>query len=227
MRLLKRIWATRRVFMWVTPLAVISTGLLPVYGQNFEITPLVGATLGGTLHLEETGVPNYYAHIADAFSYGLAGGYRLDAGDGGHDVFEFRWLRESSHLFLAQSPLIPTPYGASSFRHSVTLDRFLGDFSHEFPIQESSTIEPFVSASMGAALMSLPASSATRFAFGLGAGVKIFPAPHWGFRLEAEYQPIVMHTELQRLVCSGGCIVVLNGGIMNQFQLSIGPAFRF
>jgi hypothetical protein len=40
-----------------------------------------------------------------------------------------------------------------------------------------------------------------------------------------EYLPLVMHTELQRLVCVGGCVVVLNGGVMNQFELSFGPAF--
>ena len=75
--------------------------------------------------------------------------------------------------------------------------------------------------------MSAPASSATRFAFGIGTGVKVFPAKHWGFRLSVEYLPIVMHAELQRLVCIGGCVVVLNGGVMNQFVLSFGPGFRF
>jgi hypothetical protein len=66
-----------------------------------------------------------------------------------------------------------------------------------------------------------------RFAFGIGTGVKIFPKPRWGIRIEVEYLPTVMHGELERLVCTGGCVVVLNGGVMNQIQLSIGPAFRF
>src|SRR5581483_4328071 len=226
MPLSKAIWPRKGGGGRCAPLFVLFVIVVSAHGQNFEITPLVGATFGGTLHLEQTGTPNYYAHVADAFSFGLAGGYRLDADDGGHDLVEFRWLRQDSHLTLPQNPLavsgpVPTPYTSSYFRPSVTLDRFLADFSHEFPIQEAPSIEPFVTASLGAALMSLPASSATRFAFGLGAGVKIFPALHWGFRLEAEYQPIVMHAELQRLVCTTGCIVVLNGGIMNQFQLSL------
>jgi hypothetical protein len=63
--------------------------------------------------------------------------------------------------------------------------------------------------------------------FGVGTGVKIFPARTWKFRLGVEYMPIVMHTELQKLVCISGCIVVLNGGIMNQFQVTFGPSFRF
>lgn len=213
---------------WCLPFAFLLVSLVPAQGQNYEVTPLVGATVGGTLHLEQTGTPNFYAHIADSFSFGVAGGYRLDADDGGHDMVEFRWYREDSHLFLKQNPLlVATPYTAPYFRPAVTVDRFLADFSHEFPVQEAPSIEPFVTGSVGAALMSVPASSATRFAFGVGAGVKIFPALHWGFRVEAEYQPIVMHAELQRVACTATCIVILNGGVMNQFQLSIGPAFRF
>jgi hypothetical protein len=75
--------------------------------------------------------------------------------------------------------------------------------------------------------MSTPASSATRFAFGLGTGFKVFPKPHWGFRFQVEYLPIVMHAEAQSVVCFSGCVVALSGGLMNQFQVSFGPAFRF
>jgi hypothetical protein len=195
------------------------------------ITPLLGATFGGTMHLEQTGAPNFYANIADSLNFGLAGGYRFDGEDGedgeGYDEIEFRWMRQSSHLGVHQDPLVATPYTSPSFRPSVTLDHFLGDFTHEFAIRETPSIQPFVSASLGAALMSAPASSAVRFEFGMGAGIKIFPTTHWGFRVKAEYLPIVMHTELQRLVCAGGCVVVLNGGIMNQFEVTFGPAFRF
>jgi opacity protein-like surface antigen len=209
-------------------LAIITlcASLMAVDAQTYEITPLVGASFYGTLHLEQMDTPNFYAQLADSFTYGLAGGYRFDGEGGeGHDDIEFRWMRQNSHVSLPQNPLIPSSY--TSFRPSITIDSFLGDFTHEFDLQEGPKIAPFITGSLGAALVSAPASSATRFTFGVGAGVKIFPAPRWGFRLWAEYQPIVMHTELQRLVCAGGCVVILNGGIINQFQVSIGPAFRF
>lgn len=88
-------------------------------------------------------------------------------------------------------------------------------------------VQPFIAASLGAARLSAPASSATRLAFGFGGGIKIFPATHWGFRFKMEYLPVVMHAGLQTVVCAGGCIVALDGGIMNQFEVSLGPAFRF
>jgi hypothetical protein len=202
--------------------------VVSAHGQNYEITPLVGATFGGTMHLEQTGTPNFYAHIADSINFGLAGGYRLEGAEGeGYDVIEFRWMRQNSHLSVHQEPLVPTPYAPPSFRPSISLDHFLGDFTHEFAIKEAPSIQPLVSGSLGAALMSVPDSNAVRFEFGVGAGVKIFPSKHYGFRVKAEYLPIVMHTELQSLVCAGGCVVILNGGIMNQFEVTLGPAFRF
>ena len=201
--------------------------LVPVYGQSYEITPLVGARFGGTMELEQTGAPNVNAHIADSVSFGVAGGYRFDTVDPeGHDLIEFRWMRQNSHLSVKQDPLSVNPL-ATPFRQSISLDHFLADFTHEFIVREAPRIQPFLTGTLGASLLSAPASSGTRFAFGIGAGVKIFPTVRWGLRLKAEYLPTLMHTELQTLVCAGGCIVVLNGGVMNQFEVSIGPSFRF
>ena len=198
------------------------------FGQRYEITPLVGARYGGTMELEQASAPNVDAHVADSVSFGLAGGFRLNGpDDDGYDVIEFRWMRQNTHLSLKQDPLVPASSTGNSFRPSISLDHFLADFTHEFTIKEASSIQPFLTGSLGAARMSAPASSSTRFAFGIGAGVKIFRTTHWGFRFKVEYLPTVMHGELQRLVCAGGCIVVLSGGLMNQFEVSFGPAFRF
>jgi hypothetical protein len=198
-----------------------------VRGQNYEITPLIGGASGGTIKLEQASTSNVEAHVSDSLTFGLAGGYRFNAEDEGYDAVEFRWMRQDTSLFFKQNPLVPTPLNATPFHPGIALDHFLGDFTHEFTIRDAPKIYPFLTASLGAARMSAPASSATRFAFGFGTGVKVFPTKQWGFRVSVEYLPIVMHAELQRLVCVNGCIVVLNGGIMNQFVFSVGPAFRF
>jgi hypothetical protein len=202
--------------------------LVSAQGPKYEITPLIGGAFGGTMELEQALTPNVEAHVADSFTFGVAGGIRYEGDEGeGYNAIEFRWMRQDTHLFLKQDPLVPSPSVAASFRPAVTLDHFLGDFTHEWDLQDAKMIHPFLTLSAGAALMSAPASSATRFAFGIGTGVKVFPTKRWGFRVSVEYLPIVMHAELQRLVCVGGCIVVLNGGIMNQFVFSVGPGFRF
>jgi hypothetical protein len=216
--------AVRRGYLFI-PLFV---SLASAYGQRYEITPLIGGAFGGTIKLEQALTPNVEAHVADSFSFGVAGGIRYEGDDGeGYNAIEFRWMRQDTHLFFKQDPLVPTPSVAASFRPGITLDHFLGDFTHEWNLQDAKMIHPFLTLSAGAARMSAPASSATRFAFGIGTGVKVLPARHWGFLLKVEYLPIVIQGELQRLVCAGGCVVVLNGGIMNQFVLSFGPDFRF
>jgi hypothetical protein len=202
--------------------------LASAHGQKYEITPLIGGAFGGTIKLEQVLTPNVDAHVADSFNFGVAGGIRFEGEEGeGYDAIEFRWMRQNTNLFFKQNPLVPTPLLSVSFRPNIALDRFLGDFTHEFTIRDAPKIRPFVTASLGATLLSAPASGATRFTFGLGTGIKVFPTEHWGFRLSVEYLPIVMQTELQRLVCARRCVVVLNGGVMNQFLFSFGPGYRF
>ena len=211
---------------------VLSVAIVSAYGQKIEITPLVGARFGGTLDLEQASNPNFSAHLADSISFGIAGGYRFEGEEEGHDIIGFRWMRQNTHLYIRQDPRVPTPVPtpldtATSFRPAVHLDHFLGDFTHEFAIQDVRSIQPFVTGSLGAVRLSAPASSATRFTFGVGAGLKVFPSRHWGVSFKAEYLPTVLSAQVQRLVCTGGCIVVLSGGLLNQFEVTVGPAFRF
>ncbi len=195
------------------------------YGQQFEISPLFGGRVGGSFKLEQEGQANFHADLAEGFTYGLAGGIVFDDEDcTACNLIEFRWMRQSTHLGVKQDPLSPTPYLAA-FRPAVTLDHFLGDFTHEWPLESAPAFRPFLVGTLGAVRMSAPASSATRFVFGIGAGFKVFPSRHWGIRFQAEYLPIVLHAELQTLVCTGGCVIALTGGVTNQFDFSLGPVF--
>ena len=78
-------------------------------------------------------------------------------------------MRQDTYLFFKQHPLVPTPSVAASFRPGITLDHFLGDFTHEWKLQDAKMIHPFLTLSAGAARMSAPAFNATRFTFGIGA----------------------------------------------------------
>ena len=197
-------------------------------GQRFDITPLVGARYGGTLKLEQQGTPNFEAHLADSISYGVAAGFRFDDdGCEACNLFEFRWIRQGTHLGLTQDPLVATPLSVAAFRPSLTLNHFLGDLTHEWEISGAPAFKPFALLSLGAVRMSTPAANTTRFAFGIGTGLKVFPKRNWGFRFQVEYLPIVMHAEIQQVICTGGCIVSIGGGVMNQFEVTVGPTFRF
>lgn len=211
-------------------IVVLLLGYAPVYAQGYEITPLIGGTFGGTVNLEEQGIPNFQAHLQDRLSFGISGGIRFDGDDCRKCNFiEFRWLRQDTHLVVQQDPLVAVPAAAPLFRPAVTLDHFLADFTHEWSLKDirEGLIRPFLTATLGAVRVSTPDASTTRFVFGLSTGVNVFPKPHFGIHFQVEYLPIVMHADLQRVVCVGGCIVLLDGGLLNQFNISVGPSFRF
>ena len=220
---------TKHCFRLWAPLLTLGV----VYGQRYEITPLVGGMYGGTIKLEQQNVsPNVDAHLGDSLSFGIAGGFRWDADDIDGDVchacnlVEFRWLRQDTHLRLSGNPLFPT-VTTPVFYPRVTLNNFLTDFTREWPLEDTRKVRPFLTVSLGASLMSTPAASATRFVFGVGTGLKVYPKPRWGFVFQVEYLPVVMDVDVQRVVCAGGCIVALGGGVMNRFGFTVGPTFRF
>jgi hypothetical protein len=71
----------------------------------------------------------------------------------------------------------------------------------------------------------------TRFSFGFGAGLKQFLGSSLAIRAEAQGLPILIEPSVSGFACGtiqfGGCLVVLNADLVQQFQLSIGPVVRF
>ncbi len=204
-------------------LAASFIGVPSAFAQKLEVTPLFGGTFGGTLTLQQEGQNKHLANVHDSFSFGVAGGFRFDGDECGDcSVIEFRWMRQNTHLGFKDNT------SNVGFRPSFTLDHYMGDFTHEWSVSETrDRVKPFLTFSLGAARLATPVESRMRFAFGFGTGVKVFLNPRWGFRIQVEYLPTVMNAEVQKVVCAGGCIVMLNGGVMNQFVMSIGPTFRF
>ena len=210
-------------------LAAVLAFVTPAHAQHFDITPLVGVRTSGSVDVQQEGeAPRARARLGDSLTFGVAAGVRFFSNDGCEDcsVIEFRWMRENTNLGFKETTPVPTPL-ATFGRIPVSLDHYLADFTYEWDIQEAKAVRPFVMGSLGAAHLSTPASGSTRFTFGLGAGVKVFPQRHWGVRLQVEYLPMVMNAEVQRLICAGGCVVALGGGLMNQFEFTVGPVFRF
>src|SRR5262252_5680157 len=114
-------------------LATLLAGSASAHAQQFDITPLIGGTFGGTLKLEQPGARNYEAHLRDGLSFGISGGVRFDAeGCERCNVIEFRWVRENTHLGLRVDPVLGAPSIVSDFRPAFTIDRFLGDFTREW-----------------------------------------------------------------------------------------------
>ena len=208
-------------------LVAVFAGLVPIYAQHFDVTPLFGGRVGGSMKVQQEGQPpQALAHLSDSATFGVAAGFRF-SGEECEDcsVVEFRWMRQDTTLGLKEIPPVATPLASSFGRTSVVLDHYLTDFSYEWetPVKAA---RPFIMASLGAARLSTPASGSTKFSFGLGAGVKVFPHRHWGLRFHAEWLPTAMQSAVQQVTCVSGCVIILGGGLMNQFEFAVGPVFR-
>ena len=190
--------------------------------QSFEVTPFIGARMGGTFEIQPGGPSLVEASLKDASSFGFSAGVRFDD----LSLVEFRWSRSKSALRFG-APF--APIGASV--GDVTLNQFHADFSREFPIREVKGLRSFLSGSLGVTHLGAVDDGFTRFSFGFGAGLKQFLGSRFAIRAEAQWLPIVVEPAVSGFACGtiqfGGCLVVLNGDLVQQFQLSIGPVLRF
>jgi hypothetical protein len=190
--------------------------------QSFEVTPFIGLRMGGTFDTQPDGPGQVEATLKDATSYGLSAGVRFDD----LSLVEFRWARATSTLRFG------TPFAfLGPSIGDVTLNQFHADFTREFVIPEVKGLRSFLTASLGLTHVGAAQDGFTRFSFGFGGGLKQFLGSRLAIRAEAQWLPILVDPSVGGFACGtiqfGGCLGVLSGELVQQFQLSIGPVVRF
>ena len=205
-------------------LVAVATPARAQYVQidSFEVTPFVGVRFGGTFDMRAEQPPETQATWKDASSYGLNAGVRFDD----FSLIEFRWTRSTSTLRF------DAPFGfLGAALGEVTLNQFHADFTREFVVPEVKGLRSFLTGSVGATHLSAADDGFTRFSFGFGAGLKQFLGSRFAIRAEAKWLPIMIDPQVGSWACGtvefGGCFVVLTGKLTQQFELSVGPVFRF
>ena len=156
--------------------------------------------------------------VREGRSIGFAFGVRYND----EDVVEFRWARQDTQMQILGPTVVP-------FRERVILDQFHLDCSHEYVVDDwPPWARPFILASVGATHISSTASTVgfTRFSFGIGGGIKVFPSRHIGLKLQAQWLPLWIQPEV-RAFCRYGCIIHFSGQLASQGEVTIGPVFRF
>jgi opacity protein-like surface antigen len=190
--------------------------------QSFEVTPFAGIRFGGTFDIQTDEPSRTQAALKDASSYGLSAGVRFDD----FSLIEFRWTRSTTSLqFDAPFRSLGASIG------DVRLNQFHADFTREFPIPEVKGLRSFLTGSVGATYLTTSNDGFTRFSFGFGAGLKQFVGSRLAIRAEAQWLPILIDPEVSAFACGtvgiGGCLVVLNSRLTQQFEMSVGPVVRF
>jgi len=190
--------------------------------QSFELAPFIGTRMGGTFQVQPDAALPVGATLEDATSYGVSAGVRFDD----YSLVEFRWTRATSALRFG-----PPLLSLGPSLGDVTLNQFHADFTREFVIPEVKGLRTFLTASVGATHLSVAQDGFTRFSFGFGSGLKQFIGRRFAIRAEATWLPIVVEPSVGGFACgtlqAGGCLVVLDGELASQFQLTIGPVVRF
>ena len=185
---------------------------------RFDFTPFIGYRTSVSFPIEPHVAGTNPRVVVDASpSYGASFGFRLQE-DG---LVEVRWARQDSNVH-SEDVSVPVQ------RQRVILDQFHGDFSSEFVVDEwRSWARPFALLSVGATHISGgTASNFTRFSFGIGGGVRFYPSRHIGFKIQAEWLPVLVSPQVA-FVCGGGCIVRVGGSLGSQGEVLVGPILRF
>ena len=189
--------------------------------ESFEVTPFVGLRFGGTFEILPDAPLPINASLKDAQSYGFSAGVRFDQ----FSLVEFRWTQSPTTLrFDAPFARLGPALG------NVRLNQFHADFTREFDIPEVKGLRSFLTGSLGVTHLGTSQDGFTRFSFGFGGGLKQFVGSKLAIRAEAHWLPILIDPEVSGFACnsvSGGCLVLLNGRLTQQFELSVGPVLRF
>ena len=185
---------------------------------HFDLTPFIGYRTNMSFPIDPHISGTNPTVILDSNpSYGVSFGFRLHE----DDVIEMRWARQDSYVHAENiSPRPP--------RQRVLLDQFHGDFSHEYSLEEMPKwAKPFVMASLGGTHLSGGSDiNFTRFSFGIGGGIRVYASRHFGFKVQAEWVPVLIDPHVA-FICGGDCVIHVGGTVSSQGEVLVGPLLRF
>ena len=216
--------ATDPLVYFATLLLIVLSPALSAQQQSeskplrFDFTPFAGYRTSMSFSIEpHVSGTNPRLVLNASPSYGASFGVRLQE-DG---LVEVRWARQDSYIHsLDVAPQVP--------RQRLILDQFHGDFSREYLIEDwGPRAKPFVMLSVGAThVSSTPSTSFTRFSFGIGGGVRFYANRHFGFKVQAEWVPVLVDPQVA-VICGGGCVVHVGSTLGSQGEILAGPIVRF
>jgi hypothetical protein len=129
------------------------------------------------------------------------------------------FTRQNAHLSVPSSPLAAVP------RWRITVDHWQGGGLQEF---SSGSVRPFLTGLIGLTRYAAEGDSEIRFGLGAGGGVKLFPLPHIGLRLESRVFATFIDAEGRFTACRpGGCLLAINADVVWQAEFTAGIVVRF
>jgi hypothetical protein len=198
----------------LTLAALLLVSVPGVRAQGIEVAAFGGYRFGGDFFESLSGRPvdvDGAPALGVAFNVPLSNGYQIEG------LFTHQQADVTS---LAQ-PL------ASPVRRSISVDHWQGGGLQEFDI-ERPQVRPFLTGSLGLTRFAAEGDSEIRFSLAAGGGVKLFPSPKLGVRLDGRVFATFVDADTRAVACGGGtCFVGLNLHVVWQAEFTTGLVFKF
>ena len=89
-------------------------------------------------------------------------------------------------------------------------------------------LRPFLTGTLGLTRYAAEADSELRFTLGAGGGMKLFPTPHVGLRLDGRVFATFVDAGGSVIACSpGSCFLALHADVVWQAEFTAGVVVRF
>lgn len=198
----------------VTVLAATVLGAFaaPSSAQTVEIAPFGGFRFGSALVDTINGRPIV---VDGAPAVGLIVDVPLASGM----QIEGAFSHQRAALFVADQSFGPSP------TLHVSVDHWQAGGLQEFG--ESPRARPFLTGVLGLTRYGAGGDNEIRFTTGAGGGVKLFPVPHIGVRLEGRVFATFLDASGTGLACGGrGCLIALHVDVAWQAEFTAGLVVR-
>lgn len=175
--------------------------------QGIEITPFGGYRFGGDFFELVTGKP------VDTDGAPAVGAI-VDVPLGNGLQVEGLFTHQDVHVSVPSGPL------GAPVRWRISVDHWQGGALQEYA---EGRLRPFATGMLGLTRYAGEGDSEIRFTLGAGGGVKLFPAPRVGVRLNGQVSATFVYADAQVVGCSPGiCFVGFNADIVWQIEFSAG-----
>ena len=187
-------------------------GATAATAQTIEVSPFAGYRFGGDFFEVVAGQP---VDLDGARSLGIVLNIPLSHG------------LQVEGLFTHQRAQVRIPAGAfrPPAQWQVSVDHWQGGGLQEFGVGR---VRPFLTGTLGLTRFGAPGDSEIRFTAGAGGGVKLFPTPHVGVRLDGRVFATFLDAGAHAGVCgAGGCFLSFYADILWQADFTAGLVIRF
>jgi hypothetical protein len=183
----------------------------PLRAQSVEVAPFGGVRFGGGFFEASTGLP---IDSDGAPAVGLTVDIPLSRGL----QIEAAFSHQRADVFVPGRPFTPAA------RARITVDHWQAGGLQEYL---DGRARPFLTGVLGLTHYASGGDNEVRFTAGAGGGVKLFPVPHLGVRLDGRVFATILDADGTRLACANQtCLVGLHLNVAWQAEFTAGLVVR-